>query len=104
MFCLEMLSQHSNAAVCSPAKATLAVSTHAIAYQFITFLKLFVSKKSKNWRSIAAEFTVAVEEARLVWITTNEVGDRVKSGDLLLLLMTTETEGGRRTCLQSLRS
>lgn len=36
-----------------------------------------------------------MEVARLVWETTNEVGDGEKSGDLLLLLMTRETEGGR---------
>lgn len=103
------LSQRSNATVCSPAKAILHVSTQGIAYQFIIVLKLCRLKKVTIGDPHAAEFIVVfVEVACSVWVTTNEVGDGVKSGDLLLLLMIRETEGGRkRKCevyLQSLRS
>lgn len=100
--CLEMLSQRSNTAVRSH---TSTVDTS----NFITVLKLLVSKKGTNGDPQAAGFivvVVVVGVARWVWVTTNEVGDVVKSGDLLLVLMTGETEGGRRceVWLQSLRS
>lgn len=70
-------------------------------------LKTFRLKKVTIGDPHAAEFiVVVVGVARSVWVTTNEVGDGVKSGDLLPLLMTRETEGGRtcEVCLQSLRS
>lgn len=54
----------------------------------------------------AESIVVVVGVARRVGVTTNEFGDGVKSGDLLLLLMTRETEGERRCEVypQSLRS